>query len=149
MLSFSLCQGNSRVVCVCFMIHNAFLWAFTEFISGPKTALLIHSYTHTRAPSTKLIHGKQNPPIVIQTGKCIMSLFWRTTGTSGPKAPALIISLSSSGGLSCDPLSGPIPDYPAPAAGAAERLHYVSEVPDERGNGVSAVWSLPMTSVKM
>lgn len=44
-------------------------------------------------------------------------------------------SLSSSGVLPCDPLSGPIPDYPATAAGVAEWFHYVSEVPDERSNG--------------
>lgn len=60
-----------RVVCVCvFYDTQCLLWVLAEFIFGPKTALLIHSYTHT-----KLIHRKQNPPIVIQQCKCIMSLF--------------------------------------------------------------------------
>ncbi len=152
MSSFSLCQGSSECFCVCFMIHNAFY----ESTLNSFLALGLHySFTHTRtwASSTELIHSKQTPPIDTQPSKCIMSLskenhrHFRTKGSRSD--PAFWQSISSSGGLSCDPLSGPIPDYLSPAAGAAEWLHYVSEVPGERGDGERAVWSLPVTSVRV
>lgn len=62
------------VVCACFMIHKAFYESLLNSFLAPR---LHYSFTHTRtwASSTELIHSKQNPPILIQPRKCIMSLF--------------------------------------------------------------------------
>lgn len=124
------------------MIRNVFYESSLNSFLAPQ---LHYSFTRTRtqAPSTKLIHGKQNASIIIQPHSCIMSLFvdnhrhFRAKGLRSDHA--FWQSLSSSGELSCDPLSDPIPDYWSPAAGAAEWLHYVSEGPDEGGDEESGL----------
>lgn len=56
------------------MIHSAFYESSLNSFLAPR---LHYSITHTRtqAPSTKVIHSKQNPSIVIRLCKCMMSLF--------------------------------------------------------------------------
>lgn len=91
-------------LCV-FMIHNG----FHESLLNSFLASRLHysfSCTCKQAPSTELIHCKQNLPIVPQTRKCIISLFkgnHKHFGAKGSRSDCgSWQSPSSSGWPSCD-----------------------------------------------
>lgn len=116
-LSFPLCKGSSQWS-QCLLWYTMAFMRLAQVLFGIKTALLIHN-TRTWATSTKLIHGKQNLPIVIQPCGCIMPLFLQNHSHFRPKDAcsdhAFWQSPSSFRGLSCDPLR-PNRRLSAPAA---------------------------------
>lgn len=114
------------------------LWVLAEFISGPKTALLIHSYTHTSTINRTHSLQTKSPYSRTATHMYHVSVLGEPQALPGQRLPLWSCFLTESLLIRTAVLWStirPNPRLSAPAAGAAEWLHYVSEVPDERGNG--------------
>lgn len=129
-LRFLLCRGSS-VVCV-FYDTQWLLWVHAGFILSLETTLLIRSYMQTGAIDGTHSQQTECPYSPTTTQMYRSFVLGKTTGSSGPKAPALIV-LSDRVSLLLDvcPVIRPNPRLSAPAAQVAEWLHYKPGVPDE------------------
>lgn len=124
--SFPLCLGSSECF-VCFYDTRRLSGVLVEFIFCLKTTLLIHCYTQTGLINRT--HSLQTKPPYSPNRHANVSFLClrETTSTLGPKAPALIV-VPDRVPLHPDgrPVIRPNPRLSAPAAGAAEWLHYMA-----------------------
>lgn len=146
-LELFIASRQLRVVCVRFVIHNAFYESLLNSFFGPKTELLIHSYTHTGTLNKTHSQKTKSPYCHPAVQMYNVFVFGKPQALLGPLWSCLLTE-SFIQILSCDPLSDPIPDYPAPAAGAAEWLYYISYVLNERGNGKTVICSLSLKPIR-
>lgn len=124
-------QRQLWVVCV-FYDTQWLLWFHAGFILSLKTTLLIRSYMQTGAIDGTHSQQTECPYSPTTTQMYHSFVLGKTTGSSGPKTPALIV-LSDRVSLLLDgcPVIRPNPRLSAPAAQVAEWLHYKPGVPDE------------------